>query len=181
MSEKDVRMERQTMLIILLVVVAVLLTVMWLFYVHDQRIKIQNRLLQMRMTIMRNRISPHFVFNVLNNEMETADDEQQKLLSKLAQLIRENLDLSLQDYIPLVDDLIHTTSTGGGNPAEGGTYHLVPDKNTGLYVTYDSIELDRTNYIVSVNGLKVCKQVGNTAIYELKNTSGTSIPLGLIS
>lgn len=105
MREKDVRMERQTMLIILLVIIAVLLTVMWLFYVHDQRIKQKNRLLQMRMTIMRNRISPHFVFNVLNNEMATADDEQQKQLSKLAQLIRENLDLSLQDYIPLSREL----------------------------------------------------------------------------
>lgn len=110
MSEKDVRMERQTTLIVLLVIVAVLLTAMWLFYVHDQRIKIKNRLLQMRMTIMRNRISPHFVFNVLNNEMATAGDNQQKQLSKLAQLIRENLDLSLQDYIPLSKELEFVSS-----------------------------------------------------------------------
>ena len=85
--------------------------------------------------------------------------------------------IQIQDYIPLVDDLIHTTSTGGGNPVEGEAYHLVPDKNTGLYVTYDSIELDRTKYIVIVNDLKVCKQSDDTPIYELKDDSGASIPL----
>ena len=83
----------------------------------------------------------------------------------------------IQDYIPLVDDLIHTQPTGGAKPAKGDAYHLVPDKNTSLYVTYKSIELDKTKFIVKVNDLKVCKQSDDTPIYELKDASGVSIPL----
>ena len=83
--------------------------------------------------------------------------------------------IQIQDYIPLPeDDLIHTASTGS-TLAEGEPYHLVPDRNTSLYATYESIDI--VNDIVKINGLKVCKQSDNKPLYELKNESGETIAL----
>jgi LytS/YehU family sensor histidine kinase len=105
MNEKDAKMERQTLFFVLILVIALLAVLLWMFHARNQKAKMQRRLLDMRLSVLRNRISPHFTFNVLNNEMATVPDDRQQQLSALAKLIRENLDLSLCDLISLKQEL----------------------------------------------------------------------------
>ncbi len=62
-------------------------------------------ILQLKLEGARNRISPHFVFNVLNNKILHADTEEAKELMGLAQLIRSNLDLSCNMKVTLAAEL----------------------------------------------------------------------------
>ena len=65
----------------------------------------KQRILQLKLEGARNRISPHFVFNVLNNKILHADMSESKELMDLAQLIRSNLDLSCHMKVSLATEL----------------------------------------------------------------------------
>lgn len=85
----------------------------------------------------------------------------------------ENSPILIKNYISLKEDLIHDNAEDKTNER-----HLVPDSNTGMYVTFEGFTLDNDNFIVTVNGLKVCKQNSdNTTLLELKDDTGASIPL----
>ena len=66
--------------------------------------------------------------------------------------------IKLQNYVPLAAaDLIHDYDDTA--PTEGDARHLVPDKNTGLFVTFGSFGISDTDpSVVVVDGLAVCKQ-----------------------
>ena len=57
--------------------------------------RMQNAMTSLRLENVRNRISPHFIFNVLNREMNLhkGDKESQNLIG-LTKLIRRNLELT---------------------------------------------------------------------------------------
>ncbi len=65
----------------------------------------KQRILQLKLEGARNRISPHFVFNVLNNKILQADTAEAQDLMNLAQLIRSNLDLSCHMKVSLATEL----------------------------------------------------------------------------
>ena len=62
-------------------------------------------IMQLRLTSARNRISPHFVFNVLNNKIASSNAQEANELLELSRLIRANLDLSCQMVVCLHDEL----------------------------------------------------------------------------
>lgn len=73
----------------------------------------------------------------------------------------------LEDYVAVEDAFIHSI-----NPEApiASPRALVPDVNTGLYVTYDTnngISYNPITGIITIKGLKVCKQVDNTPLAEL--------------
>ena len=75
-------------------VTSILLLILWYLYLRKRRFKIQLRMMSLKLDNVRNRISPHFMFNVLNNRIIKSDVKESNELTELAQLIRANLDMS---------------------------------------------------------------------------------------
>ena len=81
-------------LAISIAVTSILLLILWYLYLRKRRFKIQLRMMNLKLDNIRNRISPHFMFNVLNNRIIKSDAKETNELTELAQLIRANLDMS---------------------------------------------------------------------------------------
>ena len=90
---------------ILTAVVLVLLLIMW--YMHTRKKQLQNQvnIMNLKLNNVRNRISPHFMFNVLNNKIVNSGEKEASELMELARLIRTNLDMSSQPYMMLDQEL----------------------------------------------------------------------------
>lgn len=99
----------QTRFIALVVVMLILLVCM--FFVIKSMLsgkrleESRHRVLQLKLEGARNRISPHFVFNVLNNKILHADTAEADELMVLVRLIRSNLDLSCQTKVTLAAEI----------------------------------------------------------------------------
>lgn len=65
----------------------------------------QRTISSLRLENIRNRMSPHFIFNVLNQEMGSREGEKRKELSSLVKLMRRNLELAEQMCISLAEEL----------------------------------------------------------------------------
>ena len=65
----------------------------------------QRTISSLRLENIRNRMSPHFIFNVLNQEMGSRDGENKKELSSLVKLMRRNLELAEQMCVTLKEEL----------------------------------------------------------------------------
>ena len=59
----------------------------------------------LRLENIRNRLSPHFIFNVLNREMAERNVEEKQELSSLVKLMRRNLELAEQLCVTLAEEL----------------------------------------------------------------------------
>lgn len=99
----------QTRFIALAVVLLILLLCMF-FIIKSMRSgkrleESRHRVLQLKLEGARNRISPHFVFNVLNNKILHAGTAEADELMGLARLIRSNLDLSCQSKVSLAAEI----------------------------------------------------------------------------
>uniref|UniRef100_UPI003FEFDBFC tetratricopeptide repeat-containing sensor histidine kinase n=1 Tax=Leyella stercorea TaxID=363265 RepID=UPI003FEFDBFC len=90
---------------ILTAVVLVLLLIMW--YMHTRKKQLQNQvnIMNLKLNNVRNRISPHFMFNVLNNKIVNSGEKEASELMEVARLIRTNLDMSSQPYMMLDKEL----------------------------------------------------------------------------
>lgn len=99
----------QTRFIALMVVMLILLVCMFFVIkgmLSGKRLEeSRHRVLQLKLEGARNRISPHFVFNVLNNKILHADKEEANELMGLVSLIRSNLDLSCQPKVTLAAEI----------------------------------------------------------------------------
>lgn len=103
-------------LAISIAVTSILLLILWYLYLRKRRFKIQLRMMNLKLDNIRNRISPHFMFNVLNNRIIKSDAKESNELTELAQLIRANLDMSstlgveLQKELEFVQQYIRVES-----------------------------------------------------------------------
>lgn len=103
-------------LAISIAVTSILLLILWYLYLRKRRFKIQLRMMSLKLDNVRNRISPHFMFNVLNNRIIKSDVKESNELTELAQLIRANLDMSstlgveLQKELEFVQQYIRVES-----------------------------------------------------------------------
>lgn len=59
----------------------------------------------LRLENIRNRLSPHFIFNVLNQEMAGRKEEEKHELASLVRLMRRNLELAEQLCVTLSEEL----------------------------------------------------------------------------
>ena len=114
-----------------------IITALILYTGHRRRlrtmneIKLRDSLYAMRLANIRNRISPHFVFNILNRELKGSNPG----IENLVQLLRANLQLcdrytvSLSEELNFVDTYITAES-----PALGSSFtyskHIDPDIDT---------------------------------------------------
>ena len=106
-----------------------------------QREKYLNQIIQYRISNIRNRISPHLLFNVLNREMEGLDEERKNHFYTLVNLLRNSLVMADKSCVSLAEEIEFTQ-----------TYFnlekLKFDKNINLKWTIDPIiNLKQTNII----------------------------------
>lgn len=101
---------RQTQFVVFAVVVVSILTAVFLYlYSKKKRALLLARnhrtVSTLRLENIRNRLSPHFIFNVLNREMVERNVEEKQELSSLVKLMRRNLELVEQLCVTLAEEL----------------------------------------------------------------------------
>lgn len=94
----------------LTVLFLIIATGAWLLYrkkKHDmEELKMQTVITSLQLKNIRNRISPHFIFNILGREINSLkDQESNAYLHKLIKLIRRNLELAESTAVTLADEL----------------------------------------------------------------------------
>lgn len=109
-QKNEVLKLRQTKIFwVAMAVVAILIGI--LIHMHHQK---KRALLQadnlrvvssLRMENIRNRLSPHFIFNVLSREMVELDEAERQKMASLVKLMRRNLELVEQFCVTLADEL----------------------------------------------------------------------------
>ena len=97
--------KNQLTLAIAIMLILVLILVLWFMYIKRKQLKAQMDIMNLRLNIVRNRISPHFVFNVLNNKIVNSEQSEATELQDLTRLIRTNLDMSRQPAVTLAEEL----------------------------------------------------------------------------
>lgn len=101
---------RQTQFVVFAVAVVSILTAVFLYlYSKKKRALLLARnhrtVSTLRLENIRNRLSPHFIFNVLNREMAERNVEEKQELSSLVKLMRRNLELVEQLWVTLAEEL----------------------------------------------------------------------------
>lgn len=106
LREKEVTVSKANTTIILAALAMMLLvTSMLTLVIYERKRKLQMRMQMMRfkLTGLRNRISPHFIFNVLSSHIPAEDDKNE--LVSLAKLLRAGIGMSDKDYVTLEEEL----------------------------------------------------------------------------
>ena len=101
---------RQTQFVVFAVAVVSILTAVFLYlYSKKKRALLFARnhrtVSTLRLENIRNRLSPHFIFNMLNREMAERNVEEKQELSSLVKLMRRNLELVEQLCVTLAEEL----------------------------------------------------------------------------
>lgn len=109
-KENEVLELRQTRIFWIALTIITLLIVGFIYMYNKKKralLLAQNRrtVSTLRLENIRNRLSPHFIFNVLNREMAERKVEEQQGLSSLVKLMRRNLELAEQLCVTLAEEL----------------------------------------------------------------------------
>ena len=109
-QKNEVLVLRQTQCVVFAVAVVSILTAVFLYlYSKKKRALLLARnhrtVSTLRLENIRNRLSPHFIFNVLNREMAERNVEGKQELSSLVKLMRRNLELAEQLCVTLAEEL----------------------------------------------------------------------------
>lgn len=90
---------------VLLACVLALLLLCLFTYARKRRLQMQVQLTRLKLMSARSRISPHFIFNVLNTRISKAGRDDADELMGLVRLIRANLNMSGRSYVSLKEEL----------------------------------------------------------------------------
>lgn len=109
-KENEVLVLRQTRFVILAVAIVALLVAVFIYLYNRKKralILAKNRRIvsSLRLENIRNRLSPHFIFNVLNQEIVSRKENEQRELVALVKLMRRNLELAEQLCVTLAEEL----------------------------------------------------------------------------
>ena len=109
-QKNEVLVLRQTQFVVFAVAVVSILTAVFLYlYSKKKRALLLARnhrtVSTLRLENIRNRLSPHFIFNMLNREMAERNVEEKQELSSLVKLMRRNLELAEQLCVTLAEEL----------------------------------------------------------------------------
>lgn len=101
---------RQTQFVVFAVAVVSILTAVFLYLYSKKRRALllarnHRTVSTLRLENIRNRLSPHFIFDVLNREMVERNVEEKQELSSLVKLMRRNLELVEQLCVTLAEEL----------------------------------------------------------------------------
>lgn len=88
-------------------VVAALLITLLVFQNSKRKLaQTQAKMLELKLKATRTKISPHFIFNVLNNAaLNNDNDNRRDEIVQLSKLIRENLDISIRLMVSLEEEM----------------------------------------------------------------------------
>ena len=180
MAEKEQKAaEARTVIggLLLVLIIVILFTIVLTLQVRKKQIAGKMERFMLRLENTRNRISPHFIFNILNNRIYTAGQKEKDELMALAQLIRKSLDISRDTFIPLKDELDFVKKY-----VEVQSYILrpdfsftlkVPDNIEGIYIPSMSIQILAENSIK--HGLKGLDRLQKLSINVDRNNDETTI------
>lgn len=105
-KDADIRTARLWLYVGVLAVIVMGLLLLWGYtYSRKRRLQLHMQLMQLRLVNVRSRLSPHFIFNVLNNRMAKFGGGDADELMSLVKLIRANLNMSGKYYVSLKDEL----------------------------------------------------------------------------
>lgn len=108
MEEKNAEVAQSRVGIITLLAIAISLAcAVWSVIARSRKRQLQMHvdLMELRLANARQRISPHFIFNLLNADMAKVGNEEAKQLLSISRLMRSSLELVHQAYVPLNDEL----------------------------------------------------------------------------
>lgn len=107
-AQKDLALSHTKNLVTVAVATTILiglLFVVWILRTRHREAKNQMSLLQLRLTNLRNRISPHFIFNILSDKIVHSDNAQADQLTRLSVLLRAGIDLAGKAEVSLTEEL----------------------------------------------------------------------------
>lgn len=105
-KEEEVTKTRSWLIItISAALLLILLLILQVMIARKKNIQNKYDVLKLRMMNVRNRISPHFIFNVINHGINSDDAKNSDYMERLTGLLREGLTISHQTYINLKDEL----------------------------------------------------------------------------
>ncbi|WP_281514310.1 tetratricopeptide repeat-containing sensor histidine kinase [Phocaeicola sartorii] len=109
-KENEVLALNQTLYIWISVCICVLFLVVFIIVYNKKRhyllqMRTRTMITALRMENIRNRISPHFIFNILNREIGSYTDEQAENMRGLVKLMRRNLELTGQFCVTIAEEL----------------------------------------------------------------------------
>ena len=109
-KENEVLELRQTRTFWIALTIITLLVVVFIYMYSKKKralLLARNRrtVSSLRLENIRNRLSPHFIFNVLNQEMVNRKETEQQELASLVKLMRRNLELAEQLCVTLDEEL----------------------------------------------------------------------------
>lgn len=105
MEKKDNALRTTNIVIATMFVTIILALLWWIAIVRKRKLQIEMDIMQLRLDNARSRISPHFIFNVLNNHISLTDKKESDELMKLVRLIRANLDISRNTFVSLAEEM----------------------------------------------------------------------------
>lgn len=91
--------------VVMTVIILGLLMLCYMTHTRKRAMQAHLQLTRMKLLSTRNRISPHFIFNVLNHHISTTDKKDAGELMALAKLIRANLNMSGKFYVSMKEEL----------------------------------------------------------------------------
>ena len=108
LNKQEIKYEKTRTVYILIVAIllaAALGGLAWSFYQRKRYLQTRLKMIQLRMMNTRQRISPHFIFNVLNSHISKMEKKEGEQLVLLAHLLRTNLDLTQKTFVTLSEEL----------------------------------------------------------------------------
>ena len=109
----------------------------------------------LRLENIRNRLSPHFIFNVLNQEMAERKAEEHQELPSLVKLMRRNLELAEQLCVTLEEELDFVkTYIDLERRSLGTTFHPVIEIGDGVHPRTSS-----TSFYADTNSCRECRKI----------------------
>lgn len=120
---------RITIIVFVLIVIIILLLCAYLIiYIRKRKLQMHFDVINLKLENARQRISPHFVFNVLNEQIGHSSGSNGNTLAELSQLIRNNLELLGKSYITLEEEMEFVDR-----------YIMIQNKLAGGSIRYDKV------------------------------------------
>lgn len=139
-----------------------LLLAVGVLYSRKRYLQGKMRIMQLRLDGARNRVSPHFVFNVLNNSMLKNSGGDNSELLMLSKLIRANLDMTCRQTVTLGEELDFVRR-----------YVDIERKiYDGGFEYYEEVAVDIDKDAVMIPPMFVQILVENAIVHGLKNSDG---------
>lgn len=108
LSQQQAKLQKSSIAIIISITIVIILVLTLLLLSQYSRKKMAEskmNIMDLKLSSARNRISPHFIFNVLNNHIIATEGNEKEQLLDMSKLIRQNLDMSRQMTVSLADEL----------------------------------------------------------------------------